>query len=111
MPWNNLELLSAKVKQEHRRIAAIIMKPVMCNTSVILPRSGFLEGVRDLCSRHGIVLIFDEVVTGFRVALEGAGSLFNVAPDLRSLKGHGQWVSGQLSGRSQNPDGVVCKTE
>lgn len=82
MPWNNLDLLAARVEKEHSRIAAIIMEPVMCNTSVIVPRAGFLEGVRDLCSRHGIVLIFDEVVTGFRVALKGAGSLLNVAPDL-----------------------------
>jgi glutamate-1-semialdehyde 2,1-aminomutase len=82
MPWNNLELLSARLEREHSHIAAIIMEPVMCNTSVILPRAGFLEGVRELCSRLGIVLIFDEVVTGFRVALEGAGSLLNVAPDL-----------------------------
>jgi glutamate-1-semialdehyde 2,1-aminomutase len=82
MPWNNLDLLSTRVEKERGHIAAIIMEPIMCNTSVIMPRTGFLEGVRELCTRHGIVLIFDEVVTGFRVALEGAGSLLNVTPDL-----------------------------
>jgi len=85
MPWNNLDLLSARIEREKDHIAAIIMEPIMCNTSVILPHAGFLEGVRELCSRYNIVLIFDEVITGFRVGIAGAGGMLNVVPDLTTF--------------------------
>ena len=57
----------------------------MCNTGCILPVEGYLEGVRDICTRHGIVLIFDEVITGFRLGLSGAQGYFGVTPDLATF--------------------------
>ncbi len=85
LPWNDLALLEERVQQQGDEIAAVIMEPVMCNTGCILPVEGYLEGVRDLCSRHGIVLIFDEVITGFRLGLGGAQGYFSVTPDLATF--------------------------
>lgn len=82
LPWNDIGALRRTVLHYRRGIAAVIMEPIMCNTSVILPRPGYLESVRQLCSQHGIVLIFDEVITGFRVALAGAQQYLGVKPDL-----------------------------
>jgi len=82
LPWNDLGLLTARMKENPGEIAAVIMEPIMCNTSVILPRPGFVEGARELCSQLGSLLIFDEVITGFRVGLGGAGELLRVKPDL-----------------------------
>src|SRR5690606_20353878 len=59
-----------------------ITEPVMCNKGCILPKKGFLEGLRELCTKYGIALIFDEVITGFRINLGGAQTYFNVIPDL-----------------------------
>src|SRR5437870_3255069 len=64
------------------KVAAVLMEPIMCNSGVIFPETGYLQGVRDVCRRQGIVLIFDEVITGFRVHLGGAQALLNVVPDL-----------------------------
>src|SRR5207247_4486879 len=64
------------------KVAAVLMEPIMCNSGVIFPETGYLQGVRDVCRRPGIVLIFDEVITGFRVHLGGAQALLNVVPDL-----------------------------
>ena len=66
-------------------IACVILEPIMGNMGVILPEEGFLRGVRELCSAKGILLIFDEVITGFRVAFGGAQSLYNIRPDLTCL--------------------------
>jgi glutamate-1-semialdehyde 2,1-aminomutase len=85
LPWNDLGLLEAFVDSRGTEVAAIIMEPVLCNTSVILPKDGYLEGVRRLCDRHGIVLIFDEVITGFRLDVGGAQALLGVTPDLTVL--------------------------
>ena len=63
-------------------LAAVITEPMMCNNGCVLPESGFLEGLRAACDRAGCVLIFDEIITGFRVALGGAQSHFGVTPDL-----------------------------
>ncbi len=82
LPWNDLDLFTRAVEAGHDEIAAVIMEPIMCNSSVIMPRPGFMEAVRELCSRNGIVLIFDEVITGFRVGLGGAGEHLGVKPDL-----------------------------
>jgi glutamate-1-semialdehyde 2,1-aminomutase len=82
LPWNNLALLTQYVDAHADEIAGILMEPILINTCVILPRPGYLEGVRALCDRHGIVLIFDEVITGFRVALGGAQARLGVTPDL-----------------------------
>ncbi len=82
LPWNNLELLEHTVERHADEIAAVILEPIMCNTGCILPKVGYLERVRELCRQHGIVLIFDEIITGFRVGLGGAQQYFGVTPDL-----------------------------
>ena len=83
LPWNNQELLAERLKRGD--IAAVIMEPAMCNTSAILPADGYLAGVRQLCSETGTVLIFDEVITGFRVAPGGAQQRLGVTPDLATF--------------------------
>ncbi len=85
LPWNDLSLLEGFVEERGREVAAIIMEPVLCNTSVIVPHDGYLEGVRRLCDKLGIVLVFDEVITGFRVDVGGAQSMLGVTPDLTVL--------------------------
>ncbi len=82
LPWNNLELLGRVVSERHEDIAAIISEPVMCNNGCVPPKEGFLEGLRYLCDRYNIALIFDEVITGFRLGMSGAQGYFNVNPDL-----------------------------
>lgn len=82
LPWNDLKLVAEVVEREFKDIAAIITEPVMCNNGCILPQTGFLEGLRELCDRFGIALIFDEVITGFRMGLGGAQHYFGVTPDL-----------------------------
>ena len=82
LPWNNLELVKKTVAENFHDIAAIITEPIMCNNGCIAPAEGFLEGLRSICSRYGIALIFDEVITGFRIGLNGAQSFFNVIPDM-----------------------------
>ena len=66
-------------------IAAVIVEPVAGNMNLVAPNPGFLPGLRELCTRHGSVLIFDEVMTGFRVGLECAQGLYGVKPDLTTL--------------------------
>jgi glutamate-1-semialdehyde 2,1-aminomutase len=61
------------------------MEPIMCNTGCILPQEGYLDGVQRLCARHGIVLIFDEIITGFRLGMGGAQSYLGVTPDLATF--------------------------
>ncbi len=82
LPWNDLDALTRHLDAHAGEIAGVLMEPVLCNTCVIAPRPGYLEGVRELCDRHGIVLIFDEVITGFRLGLGGAGRRLGVTPDL-----------------------------
>ncbi len=82
LPWNNLELLASVLQQRAEQIAGIVMEPINCNTGAIMPRPGYLERVRKLTEQYGIVLIFDEVITGFRVALDGAQGMLGVTPDL-----------------------------
>ena len=82
LPWNDLELLKETVEKRYKEIAAIITEPIMCNNGCILPEPGFLEGLRELCDRFGIALVFDEVITGFRVSLSGAQQYFGVTPDI-----------------------------
>jgi glutamate-1-semialdehyde 2,1-aminomutase len=83
LPWNNLELLAARLGRGD--VAAVIMEPAMCNTSAILPADGYLEGARQACSASDTVLIFDEVITGFRVAPGGAQQRLGVTPDLATF--------------------------
>ena len=82
LPWNDADALAALLDERAGEIAAVIMEPIMLNAGSIPPRTGYLERVRELCSAHGIVLIFDEVITGFRVARGGASERFGVVPDL-----------------------------
>jgi glutamate-1-semialdehyde 2,1-aminomutase len=82
LPWNDLQLVESTLKKHHHEIAAIITEPVMCNSGCIVPQEGFLAGLRKLCDEYGIALIFDEVITGFRLSLGGAQSYFNISPDL-----------------------------
>ncbi len=82
LPWNDLALLEKTVAERHSEIAAIITEPVMCNNGCIPPEPGFLEGIRALCDKYGIVFILDEVITGFRLGMGGAQKHFGVTPDL-----------------------------
>ena len=82
LPWNDLELLKSTVTLRFEEIAAIITEPVMCNNGCIPPAEGFLQGLREVCDQYGIALIFDEVITGFRLSLGGAQQYFKITPDL-----------------------------
>lgn len=83
--FNNLPQLEALFAEKGADIACIIVEPVAGNMNCIPPAPGFLQGLRDLCDRYGAVLIFDEVMTGFRVALGGAQAYYQVQPDLTTL--------------------------
>jgi glutamate-1-semialdehyde 2,1-aminomutase len=85
LPWNDLEAVERLVREHGDSIAAILTEPVMANAGVIVPKPGYLEGLRKITEENGIVLIFDEVITGFRVALGGAQSYFGVIPDLATF--------------------------
>jgi glutamate-1-semialdehyde 2,1-aminomutase len=82
LPWNDAAALERLLDEHAADVAAVIMEPIMFNTGSLLPRPGYLEAVRALCDRHGIVLVFDEVISGFRVALGGAAERTGVTPDL-----------------------------
>jgi len=82
LPWNDLVLVERVLAERHDEIAAIITEPIMCNNGCIPPMEGYLEGLRKLCDTYGIALIFDEVITGFRMGLGGAQTYFGVTPDL-----------------------------
>ena len=81
-PWNDAAALERLLAAHQGEVAAVLMEPIMCNSGAIMPAPGYLERARELCTRHGVVLIFDEVITGFRVDLGGAQALLGVTPDL-----------------------------
>ena len=83
LTWNNLSILEARLRRGD--VAAVIMEPAMCNTSAIAPAQGYLEGVRKVCSETGTILIFDEIITGFRLAPGGAQQRLGVIPDLATF--------------------------
>jgi glutamate-1-semialdehyde 2,1-aminomutase len=85
LPYNDIDAFGKAVARIGDEVACVIIEPVAGNMNCIPPLPGFLEGIRELCSRHGIVLIFDEVMTGFRVALGGAQALYGIKPDLTTL--------------------------
>lgn len=82
LPWNDIEILEQVLEKYGEEVAMIIMEPIHCNRGCCPPRPGYLERVRELCNKYGIVLCFDEVITGFRVALNCAQGLFHVTPDI-----------------------------
>ncbi|MCB9742342.1 MAG: glutamate-1-semialdehyde 2,1-aminomutase [Alphaproteobacteria bacterium] len=90
-PYNDLEAVAAQL--ERQPVAALILEPVAGNMGCVPPKPGYLEGLRALCDQHGTLLIFDEVMTGFRLALGGAQERFGVTPDLTCL---GKIVGGGL---------------
>ncbi len=93
VPLNDRDAFEAAVRRHADQLACVIIEPVAANTGVIAPTPGSLEAIRDLTQRHGIVLIFDEVVTGFRLSLGGAQELFGVRPDLTTF---GKIIGGGL---------------
>jgi glutamate-1-semialdehyde 2,1-aminomutase len=84
-PYNDLAAVEAMFARRTGKIAAIIVEPVAANMGVVAPAAGFLAGLRDITRRSGALLIFDEVITGFRLALGGAQSLFGIQPDLTTI--------------------------
>ena len=97
VPWNDFEALEAVIKTHGNEIAAVISEPVMCNNGCIHPKPGYLQHMRALTEEHGIVMILDEVITGFRLGLDGAQGKFNVRPDLVTIgkaMGGGVAISG-----------------
>ncbi|MBL7856790.1 MAG: glutamate-1-semialdehyde 2,1-aminomutase [Cyclobacteriaceae bacterium] len=92
-PFNNLQAIQQLIDQNSNQIAAIILEPVVGNMGCVLPMPEYLQGLRDLCTKHNIVLIFDEVMTGFRLASGGAQQLYGVTPDMTTL---GKIIGGGL---------------
>jgi glutamate-1-semialdehyde 2,1-aminomutase len=93
IPYNNFETLEKTLADESLEIACVIIEAVAGNMGVVPPADGFLKKLRELATRHNIVLIFDEVITGFRLALGGAQSRFDIAPDMTCL---GKIIGGGL---------------
>ena len=91
--FNDLAAAEELFRQYPESIACVIIEPIPGNMGVIIPNEGYLQGLRDLCTKHGALLIFDEVMTGFRVAYGGAQKLYNITPDLTCL---GKIIGGGL---------------
>ena len=114
LPFNNVDLVRQAFRENKNEIAAIIVEPVPANAGLYLPRENFLSVLRDECTKHGALLIFDEVMTGFRVARGGAQEIYGIKPDLTAL---GKVIGGGLpvgafGGRGEimdqlSPDGPV----
>ena len=92
-PYNDLSAVKKIIEDNPKQIAAIILEPVAGNMGCISPKKGFLEGLRSLCNEHDIVLIFDEVMTGFRLSKGGASEYYGVTPDMVTL---GKIIGGGL---------------
>ncbi|MDT8389870.1 MAG: glutamate-1-semialdehyde 2,1-aminomutase [Lentisphaeria bacterium] len=114
VPYNDPAAVQAAIRQWGDSVAAVIVEPVAGNMGLVPPEKGFLEQLRDLCDRHGILLIFDEVITGFRLGLGGAQAFFGVTPDLTTLGKiiGGGFPVGAFGGRADvmallAPDGPV----
>jgi len=85
VPYNDLGAVRAVFAEQGERIAVVVVEPVAANMGVVPPEPGFLEGLRELTAAHGALLLFDEVITGFRIAYGGAQALYGVTPDLTTL--------------------------
>jgi glutamate-1-semialdehyde 2,1-aminomutase len=92
-PYNDLEAVKALFKENPDEIAGVILEPVVGNAGFIAPDAGFLEGLREITQEHGALLVFDEVMTGFRIAYGGAQEKFGITPDLTTL---GKIIGGGL---------------
>ncbi len=92
-PYNDLDAVKKLIDANPKQIACIIVEPVVGNMGCVLPQKGFLEGLRTICDQEGIILIFDEVMTGFRLARGGAQELFGITPDMTTL---GKIIGGGL---------------
>ena len=93
-PWNDAGAVERLFAERGNEIAAVITEPVLCNTGCIMPAPGFLAALREITTRHRAVLIFDEIITGFRMALGGAQQVFGVTPDLATF---GKAIAGGLA--------------
>ncbi|MCE5336445.1 MAG: glutamate-1-semialdehyde 2,1-aminomutase [Desulfobacteraceae bacterium] len=93
LPYNDIDKVRAVMRETGGEVAAIILEPVAANMGVVLPRPGFLQSLRDICTEYGALLIFDEVITGFRLSPGGAQDLFGIMPDLTCL---GKIIGGGL---------------
>ncbi len=93
LPFNDLEAAGQVFATKGARIAGVILEPIPANAGLFFPKPGFLEGLRKLCTAHGAILIFDEVMTGFRVARAGAQEIHRITPDLTAL---GKVIGGGL---------------
>ncbi|MBT1698552.1 glutamate-1-semialdehyde 2,1-aminomutase [Fulvivirgaceae bacterium PWU4] len=107
-PFNDLKAIENLIAKNPEEIAALILEPVVGNMGCVIPAEGYLQGLRELCTRHGIILIFDEVMTGFRLAQGGAQELYGVKPDMSTL---GKIIGGGLpvgayGGRKEIMDSV-----
>jgi glutamate-1-semialdehyde 2,1-aminomutase len=91
--YNDLSSVEALMDAHKNQVACLILEPVAGNMGVFVPEPGFLKGLRQLCDKHGALLVFDEVITGFRVSLGGAQKLYGVTPDLTTL---GKIIGGGL---------------
>ena len=92
-PYNDIAAVQKLFEQHRDQIAAVIVEPIAANMGVVPPMPGFLQNLRELTARHGALLIFDEVITGFRVCYGGAQTLFSIVPDLTTL---GKIIGGGL---------------
>lgn len=92
-PFNSLDAIDKLISENKNEIAAIILEPVVGNMGCVPPQPGYLQGLRSICDKHNIVLIFDEVMTGFRLAPGGAQELYGVRPDLSTM---GKIIGGGL---------------
>ena len=109
VPYNNLEAVQQAVTAIPGQVAAIIIEPVVGNMGLVVPVPGFLEGLRELCTKENIILIFDEVMTGFRLAKGGAQERFGVIPDMTTLGKiiGGGFPVGAYGGRKEIMDAVA----
>jgi len=85
LPWNDIEVLEAVLEKYGEEVAMILMEPILCNFGACPPRPGYMERVRELCNKYGIVLGFDEIITGFRVAMNCAQGVLGVTPDIATF--------------------------
>jgi glutamate-1-semialdehyde 2,1-aminomutase len=102
LPYNDLDAVAAAFNEYPQDIAAVIVEPIAGNMGVVPPQPGFLQGLRDLCDHNAALLIFDEVISGFRAALGGAQELYGITPDLTTLGKiiGGGFPVGSIAGRA-----------